>query len=249
MTEAATELQERVVDDSYIAVFPISRQQLATHCADTNNEAESENYGLDNIRVSKEGDNIVVESTSGTVVLKVEENGERLKNLPFSVNPSETDQVLLKNPVYIPGKVAEKLLKSLPQRKGASAEPWQREVVFSYASDNTIEVGYADKQGNAVLERVDSIGDTAKQFPPIEQAWPPIAPTLRVGFKVDILRKMVEILETAEIETVALEFFERTNGEINYDAGRAMKFYGVEPRPGKTLPRTVTGLLMPFNIQ
>jgi hypothetical protein len=249
MTDA-TQAPERVIDDTYTAVFPLSRQQLATHCADIDNEAASDKYGMDNIRVTRQDDgSITTESTKGTIVVKVTEKAGALKDAPFAVNPSETPDVILVGPAYISGKMANRLLKGMPQRKNTSAEAWQREAVLSYNEDGKIEAGYADKQGNAVLETLDPVSDDAKQFPPIEGAWPPIAPTLRVGFKVDKLREMVDVLENAEIETVALEFFERTTDNIHYDAGRAMKFYSVEPRPGKTLPRDVQGLLMPFNIE
>lgn len=255
MNDTATEpVEERVVDDSYTAVFSLSRQQLASHVADVDGEIQLDNayddYGLGNIRVSLDDtDNIVVDSTNSLMVLRVKEQSAKLKDLPLSINPSETDRVILTGPIYIPGAVVNKLVKALPQRKNTSAEPWQREVVFSYTQDGKIEVGYADKQGNPYLDIIDGIEEDKKKFPPIDNVWPPVKPTLRCGFQVNLLKKMVDSLIENEIETVALEFFEREAGDIDYDQGRAMKFYGVEPRPGKELPREVTGIIMPFNVK
>lgn len=233
-TNIATQ-EERILDDSYDAVFVLNRHQIESHLCSTEEQRKS----LTTMRVYKDdNDYIVTESTNGSRLIQIKEKASsEIQHYPLDVNPSETKEVILgdaENAQYIPGEVLDELIKGFPRRKNFCAQPWQRNVVVS-VSDDGLEIGRSDKQGKPSVDTFDK--SKWSSFPPVEQVWPQGDPDAQNCYLLENLKACIESLEKAGATVVEFSLWS--------DKTKPLRFVSVDKYGHKT-EREIQGLVMPF---
>jgi hypothetical protein len=228
------EFDERIVDDSYNAVFPLRKEQVTSHLCSTSKKK------LSNMRVRLEDDTIITESTDGKAMIQVKERATVLNiaHFPFDVNPSEAPKNVLAEPKLIPGSLLDDIAKGFPKRKNFQKHQWQKAAVFSFQKDSDdIEVGRADKQGRPTLDKVPAAGEIV--FPPVDDVLKAIddsAAAATVRLEIGLLKKLIEAMENAGTEYVKLMLWG--------GAKDPAKFVAVN-KWGANSSREVVALIMP----
>jgi len=223
---------ERIVDESYEAVFILGKEQIASHvCSQDSNKP-----GMKNMRVRLEDGKIITESTDGKILIKVVEAENRwpITSYPFDVNPSESPKTVLKEPKLVPGELLDELNSGFPLRRNYQKELWQRSAVFSF-QDDKIEVGRSDKQGRPTVDSYDAASSTA--FPPVDSIYEKLTKdeTLSISFSLPLLKRIIEAMEAANTEFVRAKL---------WDSKSAMLLESVTKYGAKT-EREISALIMP----
>lgn len=228
---------ERIIDESYKAVFVLGKEQVAAHvCYDGEQANSIGRQAMRNMRVRTEGGKIITESTDGKLLLQVKERADQhnLETFPFDVNPSESPKTVLDSAQYIPSDVLDELLKSFPKRKNFNKAHWQRSAVFSF-TDSELEIGRSDKQGRATVDTWD-LPKAAKAFPPIEKVWPEDDPVSTIRFDLPVLQRALKAMQAAGAECIEFQV---------WGSKRAAKAFSVT-QYGKPTDREINALIMPI---
>lgn len=232
--------QERILDDSYKSVFILNETQLKAHvCAKTSEDNPTK--PLAHVRIRREGDNIITESSNNKVVLSVVEslNTYNLGRFPLDVNPSETVKTILKDGQahFLPSSLMVDIAKSIPKREKCRKQTWQQTAVVS-VTDTEISVGTADKQGEPTLQTHEK--PDVPVFAPIEKVPEQLAKLGAVSasahISFDHLKQLVDALEHTATQLLKLEMW-KANDPISLKA--------VDPRGNPPGGRQVSAVLLP----
>jgi hypothetical protein len=236
----AATTDERIIDESYKAVFILGKEQIAAHvCHDEEKTDGIGRQAMRNMRVRAEDDRIITESTNGIVLLQVKERAgqQNLEHFPFDVNPSESPKTILPDAQFIPGDVLDELTKGFPKRKNFNKAGWQRAAVFSF-TEGEFEVGHADKQGRATVDSWE-LPKAVNAFPPIEKVWPKDDPTIAIRFDLHVLQRALKAMKAAGAECIELAV---------WDKKQAAKLTSIT-QYGKVTDREIDALVMPMKEQ
>ncbi len=243
VTMAAT-TDERIIDESYKAVFVLGKEQIAAHvCYDEEEDDKTKlsigRQAMRNMRIRVEDDRIITESTNGKMLLQVKERigQHNLEHFPFDVNPSESPKTVMQGPQYIPGDVLNELTKGFPRRKNFNKANWQRAAVFSFTEDE-LEIGHSDKQGRATVDTWD-LPKAVNAFPPIENVWPKGDAVSTARFDLAVLKRALEAMEAAGAVCIDLSI---------WDKKQAAKLSSIT-QYGKVTDREINALVMPMSEQ
>jgi len=230
--------EERIVDETYKAVFILGREQIAAHvCLDSETQRAA-HKSMTNMRVSKDDTHVITESTNARVLLRVKEPINRfdIEQYPLDINPSERTDTLLDTPQFIPGETLDELKKQLPMRRNFQKAVWQRSAVFSVKEDGSYEVGRSDKQGKATVDEQEAPKHTAT-FPPVDKVWKEGDPDYKNMFTVENLKKVVSAMEEAGAELILFKCWQ--------DPIVAANFQSVD-RYANPTKREIDALIMPM---
>lgn len=231
------DMSERIIDESYKAVFPLGKEQTSSHlCSESNRKLQVMRVRLELDETAKTA-NIVTESTDGKALIQVKEPASawQIKNFPFDVNPSESPKNILDTPRLIPLEVLDDVSKGFPKRKNFQKHKWQKAAVFSF-QDDKIEVGRSDKQGQPIVDKFE--GTTSTAFPPVEEIFDAnkVADAkVTIRLEVPLLKKLIEAVERTGTEFVNLSL---------WGSDRALLVQSVNLWGSKTV-REVSAFLMP----